>query len=154
MSFDTTDPQDHPLMRVPLVKESETALYVRSTSDLFPFCQDMIGLPQEAFFTLSVNSKNRLIERRLITFGLLDSSLVHPREVFRYAILRNAKNIICLHNHPSGDTTPSAEDVRITRQMIDAGKIIGICVMDHVIIGDSPENKYSMRENGLCDFSC
>ena len=77
----------------------------------------------------------------------MNASIVHPREVFKAAILNNASRIICLHNHPSGDPEPSKEDIEITRRLVEAGEIIGIEVLDHVIIG---EQRYlSMKERGL-----
>jgi DNA repair protein RadC len=96
------------------------------------------------------------MNRQLVTLGLADASLVHPREVFREAIRSGAGALILAHNHPSGDVTPSAEDVRITRQLVQTGRIVDIKVMDHVIIGrgkNAERSFLSMREEGLCDFS-
>lgn len=123
---------------------------IRTPDDAAGAC-GIATLPQEAFVVLALNAKNNLINRRLVTLGLLDSSLIHPREVFRGAIRDGAAAIVVVHNHPSGDTTPSAEDVRITRQLIDAGKIIDIRVLDHVIVAQ--EKRLSLRENGLADFT-
>jgi len=92
----------------------------------------------------------------MVTPGLADASLVHPREVFRTAIENTASAMVLVHNHPSGDSTPSAEDIRITRQLIEAGKIIDIKVIDHVVIGRSTNGSpafLSMRESGLCAFT-
>ena len=86
-----------------------------------------------------------------------DASLVHPREVFRGAIRNGACSVILAHNHPSGDCTPSAEDIRITKNLVEAGKIIDIKVMDHVVIGRKTElttvDHVSLRESGLVDFN-
>ena len=106
---------------------------------------------------ISLDSKNGLINRVMVSLGLVDSSLVHPREVFRTAIGDSASAIALAHNHPSGDTTPSAEDLRITRQLIEAGKIVGINVIDHVVLGRVRGNTgpafLSIRESGLCTFT-
>ena len=129
---------------------------VRTPDDVNRLCSDIAELAQEAFQVISLDSKNRLINRHLVSLGLLDASLVHPREVFRTAIEDSASAIVLLHNHPSGDCTPSAEDIRITRQLIEAGKIVDIHVTDHVIVGrarkDSSPAYLSMREAGLCTF--
>ena len=92
-----------------------------------------------------------------MTQGILDASLVHPREVFRLAIREATAAIVLVNNHPSGDPTPSPEDIRITRQLVDAGKVIDIRVLDHVILGrtirGSGRNYTSMREEGLVQFT-
>lgn len=113
--------------------------------------KDMENLIQEAFVVLLLDSKNQLIRRKLITLGTVSSSLVHPRETFREAIIEGASSIILGHNHPSGDPTPSSEDIRVTKQLINAGEIIGIKVLDHIVIGE--DGSYlSLRESGLCKF--
>ena len=115
-------------------------------------------LKQEAFWILLLNAKNRLNGGpEEITEGLLDASLVHPREVFTKAITTHSAAIILVHNHPSGDPTPSAEDIRITKQLVQAGKIVDIKVLDHIILGNlskqSGSGFLSLREAGLIDFS-
>lgn len=123
------------LVQLPLVRETGKE-QITSPEAVARICADMSELAQEMFHVLMLNSKNRLIERVPITIGLVDATLIHPREVFRPAIEYGATGIILVHNHPSGDTQPSAEDMKITRQLIAAGKIVGIAVMDHVIIGE------------------
>ena len=96
-----------------------------------------------------------MIARTMISLGLLDSCPVHPREVFRQAIIDSAAAIILVHNHPSGDTTPSAEDLRVTRQLVEASRILGIRVLDHIIVAREGEGRpgyLSIRENGLATF--
>ncbi len=93
-------------------------------------------LEQEEFHTLLLNSQHRVIREVLVTRGILDASLVHPREVFRPAVTAGAAAVILVHNHPSGDPSPSSEDRRVTRQMAGAGRLLGIPVLDHVIVGD------------------
>jgi len=104
-------------------------------------------LQQEVFMVLCLSSSNKIIQERTITKGLLNSSLTHPREVFREAILENAASVILLHNHPSGNKEPSREDIQITKQLVEAGKIIGIEVHDHIIIAG--DDYTSMMERGL-----
>ena len=92
---------------------------------------------QESFFTLLLDNKNKVIAEKLITRGILDQSLVHPREVFASAIQARAASIILVHNHPSGVPTPSRQDINITRRLYEVGEVVGIKVLDHVIMGDS-----------------
>ena len=143
------------IVQLPLVKES-TNERVRTPEDVARICSDIRNLAQETFHVLSLNAKNGVINREMITVGIVDASLIHPREVFRLAILENAAGIVIIHNHPSGAPTPSAEDVRITRQLIEAGKILSMPVHDHVIIGtdsNSAKGFLSMREERLCEFA-
>jgi len=129
---------------------------VKTPEDVYGLCGDIALLAQESFHVVSLDAKNNLINRHLVTLGLADSSLVHSREVFRPAIQDGASAIVCVHNHPSSDVTPSAEDIRITRQLIDAGRIIDIKLLDHVIVGRPTNGNppfLSMRESGLCEFS-
>ena len=114
------------------------------------FFKDIRHLAQEVFVVVSMNTKNRVIQRHLVSIGTVSSALVHPRECFRPAILDGATSVILAHNHPSGDPCPSAEDIQITRQLIDAGRHIGIKVLDHVVVGD---RTLSIREAGLCKFN-
>lgn len=118
-------------------------------------CSDMHNMAQESMQILTLNTKNKLIDRHLITLGLMDQSLTHPREIFRPAIIDNAMSIILIHNHPSGDTTPSSDDLRVTRQMLEAGNILGIKILDHIIIGRKPDGSVdylSMRKSNLASF--
>lgn len=107
---------------------------------------DMRFLSQEHFVCLYLNTKNQVIHKQTIFIGSLNASIVHPREVFREALKRSAASIICLHNHPSGDPAPSREDIEVTKRLVECGKMIGIDVLDHLIIG---ENKFvSLKEKG------
>ena len=146
-----------PQVREPQTNAAGIAIPARTPESIAEQCADLATSAQEAFVAFDLNSKNNIIDRRLVTLGILDSSLVHPREVFRGAILNNAAAIVVAHNHPSGDPTPSAEDVRITRQLLEAGKILGISVLDHVVIGrpapDRRQSHVSLREAGLIDFT-
>jgi DNA repair protein RadC len=102
---------------------------------------------RERFVVFWLNSANKVIGFEIITEGLLNTSLTHPREIFRGAIVATAASIIIAHNHPSGNKEPSEEDVRVTRQIVDAGKIIGIPVHDHLIFTDT--DFQSLAESGL-----
>ncbi|MGJ0845007.1 MULTISPECIES: RadC family protein [Clostridium] len=102
---------------------------------------------REQFLVCCMDIKNQPTSINVVSIGTLNSSLVHPREVFKVAILANSASIIVAHNHPSGDPTPSEEDINITIRLKEAGKIIGIDILDHVIIG---ENKHiSFKEKGI-----
>jgi DNA repair protein RadC len=94
------------------------------------------SLPYEEFYLLILNVRHEVVETRLISRGILDASLVHPREVFAPAIVARASAVLFAHNHPSGDPTPSAEDHRITKQLTAAGDLLGIRVLDHLVIGN------------------
>lgn len=112
---------------------------------------------REVFWVLVLNAKNRLIcSPRAVTQGLRNASLVHPREVFREAVPWNGISIILAHNHPSGDPEPSAEDIRVTRQLIEAGRTLDIPVLDHVILGGGTATgelkTFSLRESGRVPF--
>jgi len=101
----------------------------------------------EVFYVIALNSQSRVIAIQEVTRGILNSSLVHPREVFRLAIAFGAAGIIVAHNHPSGDPTPSADDRAITRQLVDAGRLLDIPVYDHLILGAA--RYLSFAEAGL-----
>jgi hypothetical protein len=138
---------------LPVVKEGDPAAVCSTPEDAHRLLLDTAQLAQEAFTVLTLNRKYKVIDRHLISLGIADASLVHPREVFRAAISDGACAIVLSHNHPSGDTTPSAEDLRITRQLVEAGKILDIEVLDHVIIGRGERPFLSLRESGLVSFS-
>lgn len=108
---------------------------------------DMRHLAREEFRVLLLNTRNQVLAARTISTGTLNASLVHPREVFREAIARASNSLICAHNHPSGDPTPSEDDLALTRRLVEAGRLIDIEVLDHVIIGDG--RSVSLREKGL-----
>lgn len=109
---------------------------IRGPADVFarlgPRLRD---LRQEEFHALLLNSRHRVLREVLVTRGTLDASLIHPREVFRSAVAEGAAGVILVHNHPSGDPTPSAEDRSVTRQLAEAGRAVGIPVLDHVVVG-------------------
>lgn len=115
------------------------------------------GRETEAFWVLLLDTKNRLRREPVeISSGLLNASLAHPREVFKEAIRCLSAAVVLVHNHPSGDPAPSAEDIKLTRQLVEAGRIVDIPVLDHIILGRSAEagarDYYSLRESGVVSF--
>lgn len=105
------------------------------------------SLDKEYFVCLLLDSRKRLIKKETIFIGTLNASVTHPREIFKTAIAASAAGIILVHNHPSGDSAPSKEDIEFTLQLIEAGKLLEIEVLDHVIIGD--KNFFSFKEQGV-----
>ena len=117
-----------------------------SSNKIYNFIKfDLIYKKQEYFYCLYLDTKKYLIEKKLLYIGTLNHTNVHPREVFKYAYLLSADSIICIHNHPTGDVLPSKDDVFLTKKLIEIGKINGINVIDHLIIGNN--NYYSFYDN-------
>ncbi|GMK47216.1 MULTISPECIES: RadC family protein [Paenibacillus] len=108
--------------------------------------EEMRYLKKEHFVCLFLNTKNHIIARETLSVGTLNASLVHPREVFRAAVKAGSASIICVHNHPSGDPMPSPEDVTLTKRLVEAGELMGIEVLDHLVIGDG--RFISLKEHG------
>lgn len=128
-------------------KDLEERYTIRSPEDAAMYLmQDMTSLQQEHFVCLFLNVKNQVLHKQTIFVGSLNASIVHPREIFREAVKRSAAAIICSHNHPSGVPTPSPEDIDVTNRLYEAGQIIGVDLLDHVIIGD--HQFISMKEKG------
>ncbi|MBZ0169449.1 DNA repair protein RadC-like protein [Candidatus Methylomirabilis lanthanidiphila] len=115
--------------------------------DVLPLVADIAGKQQEYFVCISLNGANEVIEKRVVTIGLLDKSPVHPREVFADVIADRSAAVIFAHNHPSGDLQPSEADLRIHEQLTEAGKILGLRVLDHVIV--TRKGYFSFQEAGL-----
>jgi DNA repair protein RadC len=113
---------------------------------VFELCRDMALLDREHFVIIALDVKNKVVGRECVSIGSLNSTLVHPREVFKFAIKCSAHGIICVHNHPSGDPAPSDDDCHTTSRLEDAGKLLGINVIDHLIIG--ADSYYSYKESG------
>ncbi len=110
---------------------------ISSAKDVFDyFYEKLKDEKQENFYILILNNQNNIIKEQLISKGIIDAAILHPREVFKPAIKNSASKIILVHNHPSGNPEPSSEDLDITKQLIDAGKLIDIKILDHVIIGE------------------
>lgn len=132
--------------------ESGPRSVIRSPQDAAGLLmENMRFLDREHFQIILLNTKNQVLGIELVSVGSLNASIVHPREIFKIPIRRSAAAIILVHNHPSGDPTPSQEDIDVTRRLREAGKILGIDVLDHVIIGD--RRYLSFREKGL-EWAC
>lgn len=117
---------------------------ILSAEDIWKLCSDIRDSKKEHFVVFYLDTKNKLIERQIVSIGTLNASLVHPRELFEPAISLHAVSVIIAHNHPSGDTSPSPEDIEVTKRLVDAGKILGIEVVDHLIV--SKDNYFSFKD--------
>jgi DNA repair protein RadC len=138
------------IVSLKLVKES-SLLYkersVRSPEDGYQLMKLFLAdKDREYFIVASLDTKNQPVSINVCHIGSLNASIVHPREVMKSAILSNAASIIVGHNHPSGKPEPSKEDIDVTKRLVEAGKIIGIDVIDHIIVGD--ETYTSLKEKG------
>ncbi len=130
-----------------LSENKNSSLKIKNTKDIYNAYQGMFQKEtQEKFYVLFLNPKNEVINEKLIFIGTANQTLIHPRDIYKEAILNNATKIICIHNHPSGDVTPSKEDVRATLRMKDVGNLVGIPLLDHVILGSN--SYYSFLEGG------
>ncbi len=132
------------LARRYLIKET---VKVTVAQDVLPLLADIAGKQQEHFVCISLNGANEVIQKRIVTIGLLDKSPVHPREVFADVITDRAAAVIFAHNHPSGDLQPSEADLLIHQQLTEAGKILGIRILDHIIV--TRKGHYSFQEAGI-----
>lgn len=120
---------------------------ITSTDDVVNLVlPDMMYLKQEEFKVVLLDSKNRVIRTHVVSLGSLDSTLVHPRDVFRPAIVHAAAFVILVHNHPSGDPTPSEQDILLTRELCMCGKVLGIEIVDHVIVGTTEYVSMKLRK--------
>ena len=118
------------------LKENKKAK-IDSAKNIFDLFEERLkSKKQEHFYTVLLNTKNKIISIQKISTGILDASIIHPREIFKSAIRNSASRIVLVHNHPSGDPEPSEEDIDITKKLIESGELIGIEILDHVIIGD------------------
>jgi|TARA_B100000315_G_C14338496_1_gene478512 DNA repair protein RadC len=121
-------------------------LPIKTAKDVFLYASEKLSdNKKEHFMILHLDSKNRVIKDEIISIGILNASIIHPREVFKSAIKESANSIILVHNHPSGDSEPSIEDKEITERLMEAGELLDIKVLDHVIIGK--DNFHSFKEN-------
>lgn len=121
--------------------------HIDSPGSIIPFVRNYSVNPKEHFIVITLNGGHEIIEIHVVSVGILNKTLIHPREIFTDAISENAAAIILCHNHPSGNCRPSPEDIDITRQLKKSSEILGIEILDHIII-DS-ENYFSFRENSL-----
>lgn len=142
------------IVTLKMVKEA-SFLYgqrqINSPSDADSLMREfMADADREQFCVACLNTKNEPTCISTVSIGTLNSSLVHPREIFKVALMANANSILLFHNHPSGNPTPSKEDLEVTKRLYEAGQVMGIEVMDHIIIG-SYNHYVSLKERGLLD---
>lgn len=120
-----------------LNQQRKNVSIIKNAKDVYNYLSDeLLKKKQEYFYTLLLNSRNEIIKKELVSIGILNASLIHPREVFKAAIKESANAIILVHNHPSGDPNASEEDIMVTKELVTAGEVIGIKVLDHVIVYD------------------
>lgn len=143
---------DNHNLKVDLIKQlmaleaTDAAIKITAPSNILPFIEKYRNRKQEEFVVITLNGGHEVIRVRSISKGLVNRTLIHPREVYRMAIRNNAAAIVLAHNHPSGNPAPSKEDDEVTKQLVSAGKIIGIEVLDHIII--ARRGYYSFLEEG------
>ena len=140
------------LIQVGLVRDADAETVTRAPItqpvDVVRWLSDIAASDREQFVCFHLDARNHVNGREVVSIGSLNASLVHPRELFKAAILNNAAAVVLAHNHPSGDTTPSKEDILLTQRIVAAGKLLGIEVMDHVIV--APGGTFlSLRETNL-----
>lgn len=124
----------------------ESRVTIRSPEDAYNYLNEMKYLSQEHFVVLGLNTKNEIIFKETVFIGSLNASIVHPRETFKHLIRRSCASAIVAHNHPSGQPDPSREDIEVTKRLSEAGKILGIDVLDHIIVG--AQSYVSLKEKG------
>ena len=138
------------IVSIKMVKESSFLYQTRTISspnDAYEMIREQLeGLDREQFMIACLNTKNEPTNISVVADGTLNKAIVHPREVFKTAILSNAASIIAFHNHPSGETTPSQQDIQLTNRLYEAGELLGIKLLDHLIIGDGTFT--SLKEKG------
>ncbi len=132
---------------IPAQLEPFVGVKFSSSSQVFKVLNDLKSMEVETFLCLHLDTKNTIKALQVVSIGSLGSSLVHPREVFRSAILNGAAGVIFAHNHPSGDPAPSKEDLDITRRLCEVGKLIGIRCLDHIVVGQG--RYFSFADQGL-----
>jgi len=137
------------LSRRAALRGNEARPIVSRAEDVVRLCASQFrGSDREHFWALALNTKNQLLRTVEVSVGSLNASIVHPRELFKEAVRLSAASVVVVHNHPSGDPTPSGADIQLTRRLVKAGDVLGIEVLDHVVIGDSGEHA-SLRDLGL-----
>ena len=138
------------IVSIKMVKESSFLYQTRqilSPNDAYEMIKEQLeGLDREQFIIACLNTKNEPTNISVVAVGILNKAIVHPREVFKTAILSNAASVMAFHNHPSGETTPSQQDIQLTNRLYEAGELLGIKLLDHLIIGDGSFT--SLKEKG------
>lgn len=135
------------LVREERAASAETLTTPDDADAFFRSVFDFDHLDREVFAAVALNTKNRVIGAWEVSVGSLNASIVHPRELFRQAVMLSAASLILGHNHPSGDPTPSGADIQLTRRLVKAGDVLGIEILDHIVVGDT--SNVSFRDQGL-----
>lgn len=130
-----------------LLNQDDDVIIIKTPQDVYKLLKEIGEYKKEYFIGLYLNARNQLIRQETISIGSLDANIVHPREVFEPAIRHHASSVILIHNHPSGNSDPSDDDMRITKTLIKAGKILGIKIVDHIIIDN--KSFISLKEKGV-----
>ena len=138
-------------VRVCVTRPNKPGPVIRSPEDVFRVLRGAENADRESFYAIHLDSGNHVVGVEEVAKGSIGRVETHPREIFKAAILSNARAIIIAHNHPSGDPTPSSEDIGTTHRLVDAGKLVGIPVIDHVIVGADRCN--SLSASGAAQFS-
>lgn len=136
-----------------LVREGQgeySPVRLSQPKDVYEFMEDLKDCDRERFYSVFLNTKNEVINCEEVSSGSATSALVHPREVFKSALLCSCSALILVHNHPSGDSSPSSWDINLTRRLYECGELLGVDVLDSIVIGD--DSYYSFRESGLLDM--
>ena len=138
------------IVSIKMVKEASFLYQTRTISspkDAYEMIKEQLeGLDREQFIIACLNTKNEPTNITVVSVGSLNKAIVHPREIFKTAILSNAASIMAFHNHPSGEITPSQQDIQLTNRLYEAGELLGIKLLDHLIIGDGTFT--SLKEKG------
>ena len=122
---------------------------IKTSHDAADLAAEMLSkYDREVFAIININAKGQALNMHVVSIGDLCSSVTHPREVFKSSVLSNAGSVIAIHNHPSGDPKPSDMDIETTRRLCEAGDILGIPILDHIIVGSATNQRYSMKANG------
>jgi len=137
-------------VRIQLVRDSDpkTEYRINEAIDAYNLVKEhLTALDREMFVVASIDTRNKLLGLHMVSLGTLNQNLVHPREVFKTPILLNASRLILFHNHPSGNSDPSDNDIKITKRLCEVGKLIGIPIIDHIIVGQN--RFYSFSDNDI-----
>jgi hypothetical protein len=148
-------PKTPPMLKIVMSGQSAPGPACKCSDDVFgAVAKDLLQADRETFMVLHLDNQLQILAKEVISVGSLTAAIVHPREVFRGAVLNGSASIVCVHNHPSGDPTPSQEDRKITVRLKEAGEILGIDVRDHIIIGNGFDARYySFVDSGTMPVS-
>jgi len=133
-----------------LVRDKKTGPVITKPTEAIAAIKAMLGkMDREYFMSIHLDARNSVTGIEIVSIGILNASMVHPRELFKAAILNSASSIILVHNHPSCDLTPSDDDLKLTKRLLECSKILGIEILDHIITGNASDEHFSMQSKGL-----